>query len=65
MFLTKIWMVSSLSCESEDVDESDETLLDRLGRIMTVLFVSGVLRVAELWLRRASGAFGLESEYDE
>lgn len=36
MFLTKIWIVSSLSyCEFEDeVDESDETLLDLLGRML-------------------------------
>lgn len=39
MFLTKIWMVSS---EEDDVDDSDEMLLERLERMMTARVMMSV-----------------------
>ena len=40
MFLTKIWIVSSaVADEDDDVDESDEMLLERLGRMVSSVFV--------------------------
>jgi len=66
MFLTKIWMVSSASYEDDDVDESDDTLLDRLERMMSVSEwreVCGMLVVSCVRLpRRVSGC---SSKYDE
>jgi hypothetical protein len=43
MFLTKIWIVSVESDDDDEIDDSDDTLFDRLVRMLTVCFDARVL----------------------